>query len=206
MGCSHGSAQSGGRWSTAATAQREESSMTVHGFTRREALGAAGALAGISLTTAVGCGRRAAGAGDDASGLTGFALIRAELARLLETDRLPMEAGYRTLEDGMVMIAAIHHIPNVKGAMIEWWLKRRKTDEEFRMWHPKEHVHWEWDEKLKAEIAHHLIDGEIQKGKKCSQTHILIAVLAKSAHCAQRCIVCLSRISSTGLMIAHRER
>jgi hypothetical protein len=97
--------------------------------------------------------------------VSGIALVRAELARLLEVDRLSLEAGYTTLEDGMTMVASIHHVPNVKGAMIEWWLRRRKTDEEFRMWHPIEHVHIEWDAELKVSIAHHLVDGEIQKTK-----------------------------------------
>jgi hypothetical protein len=139
--------------------------MTAHVLNRRELLGATAAVAALSLAGAVACDGRQSGANGETAGLSGIALVRAELARLLETYRLPMEAGYRTLEDGMRMIASIHHVPNVNGAMVEWWLRRRKTDEEFRMWHPKEHVHWEWDEKLRAGIAHHLIDGEIEKTK-----------------------------------------
>lgn len=139
--------------------------MTLGAISRRELLGATAAVAGLSLGGAAACGRGQAGSEGVPLGLSGIALVRAELARLLDSYRLPMEAGYRTLEDGMRMVASIHHVPNVKGAMVEWWLRRRKTDEEFRMWHPKEHVHWEWDEKRKAGIAHHLIDGEIEKTK-----------------------------------------
>ena len=139
--------------------------MAPHLLSRREVLGTTAVAAGLTLVGAAACGKRESAADGAPSGLSGIALVRAELARLLESNGLPMEAGYRTLEDGMKMVASIHHVPGVKGAMVEWWLRRRKTDQEFRMWHPKEHVHWEWDEKQKAGIAHHLIDGKVEKTK-----------------------------------------
>jgi DAPG hydrolase PhiG domain len=95
--------------------------MTSDALTRREVLGAAATLAGLSLAAA-GCdGSRP---GNSAAGAGGIALVRAELGQMVETYRLPLEAGYRTLEDGMKMVASIHHVPNLKGAMVEWLLRR----------------------------------------------------------------------------------
>jgi hypothetical protein len=111
------------------------------------------------------CDRGASRPDPNARGSSGIALVRAELSRLLESDRLPLEAGYCTLADGMRMIASIHHVPNVTGKMVDWWLRRRKSVEEFRMWHPTEHVRWDWDERQQAGIAQHRIDGEIEKTK-----------------------------------------
>lgn len=139
--------------------------MTFAAMSRRDLLGATAAVAGLSGAGILACGRPGSDAESETRGLKGIALVRAELAQLLESDGLPMEAGYRTLEDGMRMVASIHHVPGVNGAMIEWWLRRHKTDDEFRMWHPKEHLHWEWDAKQNAGIAHHLIDGNLEKTK-----------------------------------------
>jgi len=138
--------------------------MTSPTLTRREILGTAAVFAGMSFAGATACDQRETDAGE-ASGLTGMALIRAELGPLLQADPLPMETGYRQLEDGMWMIASLHHVPNVTGRMLEWWHGRRKTVEEFKMWHPAAHVHCEFDAERKVNVWHHLIDGEVQKTK-----------------------------------------
>jgi hypothetical protein len=65
----------------------------------------------------------------------------------------------------MWMVASLHHVANADGKMVQWWHERRKTVDEFRMWHPTEHVHCEWDEQLKANVYHHRIDGEVEKTK-----------------------------------------
>jgi hypothetical protein len=138
--------------------------MRLPALTRREVLGTAAVFAGMSIAGATACDRRETETGE-ASGLTGMALIRAELEPLLQADPLPMETGYRRLEDGMWMIASLHHVPNVTGRMLEWWHRRRKTVEEFKMWHPPAHVHCEFDADRKVNVWHHLVDGEVQKTK-----------------------------------------
>jgi hypothetical protein len=49
--------------------------------------------------------------------------------------------------------------------MIAWWHERRKTVDEFRRWHPIEHVFCEWNEALHANVYHHRVNGEIEKTK-----------------------------------------
>lgn len=137
-------------------------------LTRREVLSTAAVFAGASLAGGTACDRRGTDAGE-ASGLIGMALIRAELEALLQADLSPMETGYRRLEDGMWMIASLHHVPKVTGRMLEWWHGRRKTVEEFKMWHPPAHLHCEFDAERKVNVWHHLIDGEVQKTKGRSQ-------------------------------------
>jgi hypothetical protein len=126
--------------------------------------GAAAGAIGLSL---VGDASGAPGdcATSETTGLSGLALVRHQLARLLEADRLELEAGYLTLEDGMMMVASIHHLREVNGPMIAWWSGRRKSDEEFRMWHPLEHVRMEYDEELGVSMPTHRVEGREQTTK-----------------------------------------
>jgi hypothetical protein len=83
-------------------------------LTRRDFTRAAAALGALTLLAPLGC-QRAAGS------LSGIALVRAELAPLLDSRRTSFEAGYRTLDDGMKLVASIHHLSKVSGTMLEWW-------------------------------------------------------------------------------------
>src|ERR1700744_59551 len=35
-------------------------------------------------------------------------------------------------------------MPNCTGEMIDWWFGWVTTTDQFKMWHPKDHVHSEW--------------------------------------------------------------
>jgi hypothetical protein len=95
----------------------------------------------------------------------GIALVREELARMLENEVLPLEAGLCVLPDGMRMVASLHHVPRVTGAMIAWWLDRAWSPEEFHRWHPRDHVRAERDESRDASIVSHVFDGRIETMK-----------------------------------------
>lgn len=55
---------------------------------------------------------------------------------LLRPGFLPLETGVQRLPDGTLVAAALHHLPGCTVEMVQWWLARRKTHDEFVRWHP----------------------------------------------------------------------
>ena len=63
--------------------------------------------------------------------------------QLLEPGYLPFESGYLRLDDGQIHVAAQTTMPGCKGAMIDWWFGFLETTEQYKWWHPKDHVRCE---------------------------------------------------------------
>lgn len=91
--------------------------------------------------------------------------MREELSRLLEPAYGPLESGFRRLENGVMMVAALHRLNGVEGRMVRWWLDRHFSREEFLRWHPEDHVSWSWDARRNAAIVEHRFEGGIQRLK-----------------------------------------
>lgn len=51
-----------------------------------------------------------------------------------------LETGYRRLPSGHFVVSAHHRMIGCTGKTVEWWLRRPKSPEEFKRWHPKDHV------------------------------------------------------------------
>lgn len=66
---------------------------------------------------------------------------------LLDPLPLPMETGYRRLDDGTLHIAARTDMHDCKTAMFEWWFRWRCDTQKYIWWHPIDHVssHWAGD-------------------------------------------------------------
>lgn len=88
-----------------------------------------------------------------------------ELSRLLDAAYAPLESGFRRLDSGVMMVAALHRLHGVKGRMVGWWLGRQFSPEEFHRWHPADHVSWSWDARRGAAIVEHRVEGGIQRLK-----------------------------------------
>jgi hypothetical protein len=89
---------------------------------------------------------------------------------LLEPGYLPLETGYQRLEDGTLLVAALTQMPGCKGYMVDWWFGYHETTEQYKLWHPEDHVWTEWDEKWKpghyvgaTSQVHEYIGGDLQK-------------------------------------------
>ena len=67
-----------------------------------------------------------------------------EANQLLEPGYLPLESGYLRLEDGQLHVAALTTMVGCKGRMIDWWFGFLRTTEQYKWWHPKDHVWCEW--------------------------------------------------------------
>lgn len=68
----------------------------------------------------------------------GLPLKNAKL--LLSNDYLPLEAGVALTEDGMHHIAASTYMKWSTGAMIDWWFGWIHTTDQYKLWHPRDHV------------------------------------------------------------------
>lgn len=82
---------------------------------------------------------------------------------LLKPGYLPFESGFERLSDGSIMVASLSRVHGCSGAMLQWWLERRKTPEEFVRWHPLEHVTSECRDGLEYPV--HRRAGQLLRGK-----------------------------------------
>ena len=97
----------------------------------------------------------------------------ADAALLLEHDYLPLEAGYGLTDDNMLHVAASTYMPHVTAAMIDWWFGFVHTMEQYKLWHPRDHVFSDWEGPRNNEsryvgghhLVHEYIGGELAKLK-----------------------------------------
>lgn len=91
---------------------------------------------------------------------------------LLKPGYLALESGHTRLADGQLHVAAWTSMAGCKGHMVEWWFGYLETSEQYRWWHPKDHVWCEWvGERGTGRYVggthrvHEYIGGELQKLK-----------------------------------------
>ncbi len=81
-------------------------------------------------------------------------------ARLLAPETLEFESGIERLDDGIFHVAVLTSMPGVSAEMISWWFGTyMRTTEHYRMWHPRDHVWMDWEDKAPHTHvgAHHLV-------------------------------------------------
>ena len=91
---------------------------------------------------------------------------------LLKPGYLDLESGYVRLPDGQLHVAAWTTMFGCKGRMVEWWIGFLETTEQYKWWHPKDHVWCEWiGERGTGKFiggehhVHEYIGGDLQKLK-----------------------------------------
>jgi hypothetical protein len=91
---------------------------------------------------------------------------------LLKPGYLPLESGYVRLENGQMHVACWTTMLGCKGRMVEWWLTYPKTTDDYKRWHPADHVWSDWEGEQGtghhaggAHLAHEYVGGELQKLK-----------------------------------------
>jgi hypothetical protein len=89
---------------------------------------------------------------------------------LLGPGPLPLESGWMRLPDGQLHVACWTLLPGCTGAMVAWWFGYLETTEQYRWWHPRDHVWCEWvGERGTGRFVggihrvHEYIGGELQK-------------------------------------------
>ena len=93
-----------------------------------------------------------------------------EANQLLDAGYLDMESGYRRLDDGQLHVAGWTTMFGCSGKMVEWWLGFIENTEQYKWWHPTDHIWCEWDGERGTgnfiggtHRVHELIGGELQK-------------------------------------------
>jgi hypothetical protein len=64
--------------------------------------------------------------------------------RLLQPGYTRFESGYAGLDDGQLYVASWTTMFGCKGRMVEWWFGFLETTEQYRWWHPTDHVWCKW--------------------------------------------------------------
>ncbi|KAK5135336.1 hypothetical protein LTR08_005440 [Meristemomyces frigidus] len=96
-----------------------------------------------------------------------------DAAQLLEQEYLPLEAGYGVTADGMYHIAGSTYMRNCTGQMVDWWFGHIQTTEQYKLWHPRDHVFSDWEGPRDNDstyigghhLVHEYIGGELAKLK-----------------------------------------
>lgn len=91
---------------------------------------------------------------------------------LLKPGYLELESGYVRLADGQLHVAAWTTMFHCRGHMVEWWFGFLRETEQYKWWHPQDHVWCEWvGERGTGRFiggthhVHEVIGGELQKLK-----------------------------------------
>jgi len=92
--------------------------------------------------------------------------------QLLDAFYLPFESGWKRLDSGVINIAARTHMIGCTPAMVDWWIGFLHHSEEYRWWHPRDHVFSDWEGDCKAgeylgrtHLAHEYIGSHLYKLK-----------------------------------------
>lgn len=84
-----------------------------------------------------------------------------DVASLLKEDYTPVEAGHGLTTDNMYHVAASTYMPHCTAEMIDWWFGFIHTTEQYKIWHPRDHVFsdWEGPRENRSEYigGHHLV-------------------------------------------------
>lgn len=96
----------------------------------------------------------------------------AEANRLLDPGYTDLESGYVRLDDGQLHVATWTTMMGCKAHMFTWWFGFLRTTEQYKWWHPTDHVWCEWvGERGTGRYiggqhnVHEYIGGELQKLK-----------------------------------------
>jgi hypothetical protein len=60
------------------------------------------------------------------------------------TTKQSWQEGYHRIENGLWQIIANHEIQGVTPEMIDWWWDHIDNIERYKLWHPTDHIAFEW--------------------------------------------------------------
>ena len=78
---------------------------------------------------------------------------------LLNPGYLASESGYWDLADGKRLVAALTRMPGSRGKMVHWWFSWLGGTEQYKLWHPRDHVFSDWENRQDGNYvgASHLV-------------------------------------------------
>ena len=78
---------------------------------------------------------------------------------LLKPGYLPFESGHVEYPDGRRTVAALTRMPRCRAKMVHWWFSWLGGIEDYRLWHPTDHVFSDWENRVDGNYigASHLV-------------------------------------------------
>lgn len=72
---------------------------------------------------------------------------------------LAFESGYKELAEGRRLVAALTRMPGCRAKMIDWWFSWLGGTEQYKLWHPRDHVFSDWENRIDGKYigASHLV-------------------------------------------------
>lgn len=64
---------------------------------------------------------------------------------LLNPGYLPLESGVADHEGGFKTVCALTRMPGCKADMVDWWFRWLGGTDQYRLWHPTDHVFSDWE-------------------------------------------------------------
>jgi hypothetical protein len=82
-----------------------------------------------------------------------------DVNQLLEPGYLPTESGYRFFDDGYATVSSIARMPGCSAEMVEWWFGWLGGTKDYKLWHPRDHVFCDWENREPGKYigASHLV-------------------------------------------------
>src|SRR3984893_9220585 len=66
---------------------------------------------------------------------------------LLNPGYLPFESGYWDIADGKRLVAALTWTTRSRAQMVHWWFSWLGGTEQYKLWHPRDHVFSDWEDR-----------------------------------------------------------
>lgn len=60
------------------------------------------------------------------------------------TTKQPLQEGYHRTENGGWEVIVNHNLQGITPEMIDWWWDHIDTTERYKLWHPTDHISFEW--------------------------------------------------------------
>jgi hypothetical protein len=67
---------------------------------------------------------------------------------LLNPGYLPIESGVVNHPDGTATVCTLARMPGCNAAMVEWWFGWLGGTDQYRLWHPTDHVFSDWESRV----------------------------------------------------------
>ena len=73
-----------------------------------------------------------------------------DVSDLLQSGYLKTESGVVDYDDGFKTVCALARMPRCKAKMVEWWFGWLGGTEQYKLWHPTDHLFSDWEGRTKG--------------------------------------------------------
>jgi hypothetical protein len=95
---------------------------------------------------------------------------------LLNPGYLPLESGIVSYADGRRTIAALTRMPGCRAKMIHWWFGWVGGTDQYKLWHPRDHVFSDWENRVDGNYygATHVVEEYLGRDEDPTIHHLRV--------------------------------